>query len=227
MSVIENEAKLNENSLESEEKRSLIYNRVKRIIDILGSIIGIIILIPITLVVFIINFLDKENGPVFYVQKRIGKNGKSFKMYKFRTMVVKADLKLKKYLLENPEAAEEFATYKKLKKDPRVTKIGRFLRNTSIDEFPQFINVLKGEMSLVGPRLYLVREKAAMGKMYKTIIQVKPGLTGPWQTTGRSNLTFEDRMKLDDEYIKNLSLKNDLKIFFKTFTKVIQKDGAA
>lgn len=227
MSVIENEAKLNENSLESEEKRSLIYNRVKRIIDILGSIIGIIILIPITLVVFIINFLDKENGPVFYVQKRIGKNGKSFKMYKFRTMVVKADLKLKKYLLENPEAAEEFATYKKLKKDPRVTKIGRFLRNTSIDEFPQFINVLKGEMSLVGPRLYLVREKAAMGKMYKTIIQVKPGLTGPWQTTGRSNLTFEDRMKLDDEYIKDLSLKNDLKIFFKTFTKVIQKDGAA
>lgn len=227
MSVIENEAKLNENSLESEEKRSLIYNRVKRIIDILGSIIGIIILIPITLVVFIINFLDKENGPVFYVQKRIGKNGKSFKMYKFRTMVVKANLKLKKYLLENPEAAEEFATYKKLKKDPRVTKIGRFLRNTSIDEFPQFINVLKGEMSLVGPRPYLVREKAAMGKMYKTIIQVKPGLTGPWQTTGRSNLTFEDRMKLDDEYIKNLSLKNDLKIFFKTFTKVIQKDGAA
>ena len=227
MSVIENEAKLNENSLESEEKRSLIYNRVKRIIDILGSIIGTIILIPITLVVFIINFLDKENGPVFYVQKRIGKNGKSFKMYKFRTMVVKANLKLKKYLLENPEAAEEFATYKKLKKDPRVTKIGRFLRNTSIDEFPQFINVLKGEMSLVGPRLYLVREKAAMGKMYKTIIQVKPGLTGPWQTTGRSNLTFEDRMKLDDEYIKDLSLKNDLKIFFKTFTKVIQKDGAA
>ena len=127
-------------------------NTLKRTIDIIGGIFGIIALIPLTIVIYIANFISGDRGPLFYVQTRIGKDGKLFKMYKFRSMVVGADEKLKQYLLENEEARKEYKKYKKLQHDPRVTKIGNFIRKTSLDEFPQFINVLKGEMSLVGPR---------------------------------------------------------------------------
>lgn len=151
-----------------------IYRIVKRIVDIIGALIGCVLLIPLTIGIWIANIIAKDNGPVFYVQKRIGKDGKVFKMYKFRSMVVNADKKLKRYLLDNPEANEEFKTYRKLKEDPRITPIGKFIRKTSLDEFPQFINVLKGDMSLVGPRPYLPREKRAMKKAYKEIIKVKP-----------------------------------------------------
>ena len=154
---------------------------VKRMIDIVGGLVGLVFLLPLTIIIYIANLIEKDNGPIFYTQERIGKNGKLFKMYKFRSMVVDADEKLYQYLEENEEAKEEYTKYKKLKYDPRVTKVGAFIRKTSIDEFPQFINVLKGDMSLVGPRPYLPREKEEMKYYYPYIIQDKPGITGFWQ----------------------------------------------
>ena len=199
---------------------------LKRLIDIIGSIIGIVFLIPLSIGIKIANIKAKDHGPLFYKQKRIGKNGKEFVLYKYRSMVVDADEKLSRYLEENEEAREEYSTYKKLKDDPRVTRVGHFIRNTSLDEFPQFINVLKGDMSLVGPRPYLPREKKDMGRLYHTIVQSKPGITGMWQVSGRSEITFEDRLDMDIEYYYNWSLKTDIKLLFKTIKKVILREGA-
>ncbi len=203
-----------------------IYRYIKRFIDIIGSIVGILILIPMIIVLWIANFISKDNGPIFYTQNRIGKDGKYFKLYKFRSMVVGADEKLAKYLAENEEARKEYRKYKKLKDDPRVTPIGKFIRKTSIDEFPQFINVLKGEMSLIGPRPYLPREKEDMKEAYYYIVTCKPGLTGLWQVSGRSDVDFENRLKLDLEYIEKESFSYDTKLFFKTLVNTVKKDGA-
>lgn len=206
--------------------KKLTYLVIKRIVDFLGGLCGVILLIPITLVVILFRIKNKEEGPIFYTQDRIGKNGKVFKLYKFRTMVVGADNMLKEYLDSHPEENLEYKKFKKLKNDPRVTKTGDFLRRTSLDEWPQFINILIGNMSLVGPRPYLLREKEDMGNYYDIIIKAKPALTGPWQIAGRSNVTFNDRMEIDKIYISNLGLKNDLSIVFKTVEKVFKSDGA-
>ena len=147
-------------------------------------------------------------------------------MYKYRSMVVDADKRLKRYLLDNPEANKEYLEFRKLKDDPRITVVGKFIRKTSLDEFPQFINVLKGDMSLVGPRPYLSREKRAMGKAYKEIIKVKPGVTGPWQVNGRSETDFEERVKIEQEYSNTMSFKADLTILLKTILAVIKREGA-
>ena len=198
----------------------------KRAIDILGALCGMILLIPLTIGIWIANKIAKDNGPTFYTQDRIGKDGKIFKMYKYRSMVVGADEKLKKYLEENEEARKEFKEYKKLKNDPRITKIGKFIRKTSLDEFPQFINVLKGEMSLVGPRPYMPREKEDINGFFNYITSCKPGITGLWQTSGRSDTTFTDRLTLDMSYYYNHTLKLDIKILYKTVENVIKKEGA-
>ena len=199
---------------------------IKRGVDILGALCGIAILVPITIGVCIANIICKDKGPIFYNTERIGKDGKKFKMYKFRSMVVGADEKLKEYLEQNPEAKKEYKKYKKLKNDPRITKVGQFIRKTSLDEFPQFINVLKGEMSLVGPRPYLPREKEEMETYYSSIVKCKPGVTGFWQTSGRSNTTFNDRLQMDTEYAYTKTLKTDLKILLKTVKNVVSKEGA-
>lgn len=199
----------------------------KRCIDILGAIVGILILIPMVVVVAVINLFSGDKGPIFYSQERIGKNGKYFKMYKFRSMVVGADEELKKLLAENPRANAEYKRYKKLKDDPRITKIGGFLRKTSLDEFPQFINVLKGEMSLVGPRPYLERELDDMSNYYDIVIKHKPGITGLWQISGRSEVTFKERLDMDLEYHKKCNVRNDIKILFKTAINVLKHEGAA
>ena len=200
---------------------------LKRFLDILGGFCGLLVLIPLTIGVWIANKLSKDNGPIFYTQeKRIGQGGKIFTMYKFRSMVVGADEKLKEYLAENEEAREEYKKYKKLKNDPRITKVGKILRKTSLDEFPQFINVLKGEMSLVGPRPYLLREKEEINGFFKYITSCKPGITGLWQTSGRSNTTFTERLTMDMEYYYNHTLKQDIKIMYKTVKNVIKKEGA-
>ena len=199
---------------------------VKRFIDILGGIFGSLALIPLTLIIFLANFVSGDRGPIFYSQERIGKNGKKFKMYKYRSMVIGADEKLKRYLEENEEARKEYTKYKKMKDDPRVTKIGKFIRETSLDEFPQFINVLKGDMSLVGPRPYLEREKEDMTYFYKYIVSCKPGVTGLWQVSGRSDVTFEDRMKLDMEYFRRNGLRIDGKILRKTVENIVKREGA-
>ena len=187
---------------------------------------GLLVLIPLTIAVWIANKLSKENGPIFYTQERIGQDGKIFKMYKYRSMVIGADEKLKEYLQENEEARKEYKKYKKLKNDPRITKMGKFLRKTSLDEFPQFINVLKGEMSLVGPRPYLLREKEEINGFFKYITSCKPGITGLWQVRGRSNTTFTDRLTMDMEYYYNHTLKQDIKLLYKTVENVIKKEGA-
>ena len=170
--------------------RKYIERIATRALDILGGFVGCMCVIPIMIAVMINNLKDGDFGPIFFKQERIGKNGKLFKMYKFRTMVKNADKKLEE-LLETDEAArKEYKKYKKLKNDPRVTKFGAFLRKTSLDEFPQFLNVLKGDMTLVGPRPYLPREKEDMGSYYDYIIKHKPGITGYWQISRKKRCDF-------------------------------------
>ena len=198
----------------------------KRLIDICGALVGIAILLPLTVIVAIINFVNKENGPLFYSQKRIGKNGKYFKMYKFRSMVVGADEILKKLLEENEDLRKEFEETRKLQDDPRITKVGKFLRKTSLDEFPQFINVLKGEMSLVGPRAVIDGEIEKFGEHKEEVLSVKPGITGYWAANGRSNTSYDERVEMETYYANNISILLDIQILFKTVISVIKKEGA-
>ncbi len=198
----------------------------KRAIDIIAATIGILLLVPLTAIIYVLERAIGDKGPVFYTQTRIGENGKLFKMYKYRSMVVGAEKKLEEYIKENEELKQEYQKYKKLGKDPRITKVGRLLRKTSLDEFPQFINILKGEMSLVGPRPYLPQEKEEMNGYFKSITSLRPGLTGLWQISGRSEVSFVDRLEMDMNYYNNRALKNDMKIIGKTIGKVIKKEGA-
>lgn len=208
------------------KNNSFIYKTSKRTIDIIGSIVGLIFLVPLTIIVWIMDLINKDGAKIFYTQKRIGKNGKPFTMIKFRSMAVNADEQLKRYLEEHPDEKKNYKKNKKLKEDFRVTKTGKFIRKTSIDEWPQFIQVLTGKMSIVGPRPYLPREKEDMGEYYDKITKVKPGLTGLWQIRGRSNLSFDERLKIDNEYIEKRSLLYDIKILLKTFGKVVKREGA-
>ena len=198
----------------------------KRIIDIIGSLVGIVILIPLTIVVWIVNKLNKEDGPLFYSQERIGKDGKHFKMYKFRSMVVDAEEKLEILLKENEDLRKEFEETRKLKNDPRITKIGKILRKTSLDEFPQFVNVLKGEMSIVGPRAVIDGEIEKFGEHKKEVLSVKPGVTGYWAANGRSDTSYEERVELETYYANNLSIPLDVTILAKTVVSVVKKEEA-
>ena len=207
--------------------KKVLYKFTKRIIDIIGSIIGILILIPTTLIIYLARKVLKEDkGPLFYEQLRYGKNGKVFRLYKFRSMCIGADKKLKEYLENNDEAREEFEKTHKLQNDPRITKIGNFLRKSSLDELPQMINILKGDMSFVGPRPVVEKEVEEYGANKDKFLSVRPGLTGYWQVNGRSNTTYEERMKMELYYVDNCSLWLDIKIFFKTFITVFKKEGA-
>ena len=207
--------------------KNIITNFIKRTIDIIAGIIGMILLIPLTIGVYIARKILKEDkGPMFYEQLRIGKDGKYFRLYKFRTMVVGADEILEEYLAQNEEARKEFEENQKLTNDPRVTKLGKFLRRTSLDEMPQFINVLKGEMSLIGPRPIVDREVELFGDKMKIVHSVKPGITGYWAANGRSNTTYEERVNMEAFYAENYSLKLDAQIFIKTIESVLKKEGA-
>ncbi|BFK82363.1 sugar transferase [Clostridium baratii] len=190
---------------------SIIYIFLKRLIDLLGSVIGLIVLSPIILIVsLLIKFESK--GPVIFSQDRMGKDGKVFKMYKFRSMVVNAE-ELKEKLKEQNEMSGPMF---KMKEDPRVTKVGKFIRKTSIDELPQLINILKGDMSLVGPRPSLPKEVEQFEDWMMERLEVKPGLTCYWQVSGRNNIDFEDWMKLDIKYIRERNTLTDIKLIFKT-----------
>ena len=198
----------------------------KRLFDILISIIGMILLIPILIVVKICYMCSKDFHSIVFKQNRIGLNGKEFRFYKIRTMIPNADQELERLMKEDKEIAKEYKKYKKLHNDPRVTRGGRFLRKMSLDEFPQFINIFKGDMSLIGPRPYLPREKEDMKNDYNKLVSCKPGLTGYWQVNGRSNTDFKERIDLDKYYVDHQSLKLDIKLFFKTFLKILGRDGA-
>ena len=208
-----------------ERALNLGYRSVKRIIDIMGGIVGTIILLPMIVCVKIAYMITGDFNKIMFTQNRIGKNGKEFKLYKFRSMVMNADEILFKYLEENEEAAKEYKRYKKLNNDPRITKVGKFIRRFSIDEFPQFINVLKGDMSLVGPRPYLPREKEDMGEYFSSIVKSKPGITGYWQVNGRSATTFGKRLVMDEFYTNNCGTIFDIKIILKTFLQFLGKDA--
>lgn len=198
------------------------YFFVKRLIDIFGSFVGLILLSPLFFVVAYKIKKEDPEGPVFFSQDRVGKNGIIFKMYKFRSMCVDAEEKLETLLQHNEV---EGAMYK-MKDDPRVTKIGKFIRKTSIDELPQLLNVLKGEMSLVGPRPPLVREVAEYSAYDRQRLLIKPGCTGLWQVSGRNHVGFDEMVRLDLRYISKLSIKNDLKIVMRTIKVVVQPNGA-
>lgn len=198
----------------------------KRVFDLVVSLLGTILLMPLFILTAILIKIDSR-GSILYIQERFGKDGKEFNLLKFRTMYVDADEKLKEYLRQNPQLQEEWDQYKKLKSlDPRVTRIGKFLRRFSLDEAPQIFNVLMGQMSIVGPRPYLIREKEEIEKSAAIIFRVKSGLTGLWQIRGRSELCFDTRLKLDEFYVRNWSLFLDIVIILKTFGVVLKGKGA-
>nr|WP_176124645.1 sugar transferase [Clostridium felsineum] len=192
--------------------KGIIYYIIKRIIDIIGSAIGIVILSPVMLVVIIAIKMDSK-GSIIFSQKRVGQNGKTFNMYKFRSMVENAEKLLAGLKDKNEVSGPMF----KMSDDPRITKIGRFIRKTSLDELPQLFNVLRGEMSLVGPRPNLPSEVKKFNELQKKKFLVKPGLTCYWQVMGRSSIGFEEWIRLDLKYIKERSTFLDLKLIFRTF----------
>ena len=222
-----NEIVIENNTIDNKKIVICIEKDIKRLFDIFVGLIGTLLLIPITIGIYIAKkILKEDNGPIFYDQLRIGKNGKYFKLYKYRSMIVGADEILKEYLEKNEEARIEFEENQKLKNDPRITKLGKFLRKTSLDEFPQFINILKGDMSLVGPRPIVDREVKLFGDKMKTIHSVRPGLTGYWAANGRSDTTYDQRVEMEAYYAENFSLLLDIKIIFKTIKSVLKKEGA-
>lgn len=197
------------------------YFAIKRTFDVCASLFGIIVLLPVFLITMIAIRLDSK-GKAIFTQDRIGLNGKLFKLYKFRSMVVNADDILKDILSKDDVLALEYRVNKKFKNDPRITRVGKFIRKLSIDELPQLFNVLKGDMSLIGNRPYLPREIDDMRPYYEKIVATKPGITGLWQTSGRSNTTFKTRCKLESDYSENACLTMDIQIFFKTFIVVFK-----
>lgn len=196
-------------NLAKERKSYLI---AKRTIDIIGSLCGILVLSMLFVIIAILIKLEDPKGSVFFSQKRIGLNGKEFKMYKFRSMVSDAEERLKELLKYNEVSGAMF----KMKDDPRITRIGKFIRKTSIDELPQLFNVLKGDMSLVGPRPPLPREVAEYSDYDKQRLLVVPGCTGLWQVTGRNSVGFEEMVELDIQYIQSRTVLFDVKIIAKT-----------
>ena len=205
---------------------SFMGNVVKTAFDYILTLVGAVFISP--LFFYIAYRIKKEDpGPVFFAHTRIGKDGKPFPCYKFRSMVVNSQEMLQKYLVKNPAAREEWERDFKLKDDPRVTPIGKFLRSTSLDELPQIFNVLRGEMSLVGPRPVIQEElDKYYGETAKLYCTVKPGITGLWQVSGRSDIGYDERVALDATYIKYRSMWGDIVMLWKTIGVVLMKKGA-
>jgi len=214
---------------EAAAKGFFFYELSKRTLDIVFSLFVLFFGLPIFVILAII-IKATSPGPVFYTSKRIGKDGNLFTCWKFRSMFCDAEHRLTQLLAENPHYRKEWKKYFKLKEDPRLTRIGKFLRKTSLDEFPQFWNVLLGDLSLVGPRPFLPNEmqaiKQVIGKQTQALFSVKPGLTGVWQISGRSYLTFEQRILLDLNYLNLRSFLFDLTIIGKTIPMLVYPKGA-
>ena len=205
--------------------RTRIYLPFKRLFDILFGLIGVILTIPFILVIKISYILNKDYSSIFFTHKRIGKNGKEFKMYKFRTMVPNAE-ELLKEMLKNKKYLNEWKEYHKFENDPRITKVGKIFRKLSLDELPQFINILIGDMSLIGPRPLIQEEVDDYKKKKKILLSIKPGLTGWWACHGRSCTSNKQRQDLELYYVKNCSFILDIKTFFLTIVKVLKREGA-
>lgn len=199
-----------------------VYIKIKRVIDVIFASIALILLSPVFAIIAIAIKIDSK-GPVFFAHKRIGKNGNIIKLYKFRSMVINAEELIKSF---TPEQMKEYKENYKLTNDPRITKVGKFLRKTSLDELPQLINIINGDLSIIGPRPVVADELEKYGTNKDKFLSVTPGLTGYWAANGRSNTTYEQRMEMELYYIDNLSLKMDIKVFFKTILSVVKKEGA-
>lgn len=199
------------------------YDVIKRIIDMVGALMGIILLSPILLILAAAIKIEDPKGPVFFIHKRVGYKGKELPTFKFRSMVSNAEEVMKNF---TSEQKKEYAENFKLKNDPRITKVGNFIRKTSMDELPQLLNILLGDMSIVGPRPIVTKELELYGEYAELLLSVKPGLTGMWQAYGRSDTTYEERVKMDVEYITNRSLWLDIKIIAATAVSVLKKQGA-
>lgn len=199
-----------------------VYDFLKRFFDIVCSSVALIVLSPVFLILAIAVKATSE-GPVFFAHKRVGKNGKTLNIYKFRSMVTNAEELIKHF---TPEQKAEYEKNFKLENDPRVTKIGKFMRKTSLDELPQLLNILKGDLSIVGPRPVMEVETEIYGNYRDMLLSVKPGLTGFWAANGRSCTTYTRRRAMEICYIKNRSLCFDLKIILKTVTSVFKGEGA-
>lgn len=199
--------------------------RAKRVVDLCATLLEGVFLLPLLLVLTLFVYLE-SGSPVFYKDQRMGRDGNLFACIKFRTMVPDAEALLQRILEVDEEKGKEYFKYHKLRDDPRVTRIGRFLRKTSLDELPQLWNVLRGEMSLVGPRPYLSRESKKIGISQSEILRVSPGMTGPWQVAGRSQASFEDRVQMDDYYVHDWSVWLDLVLLARTVKTVLRGKGA-
>ena len=199
-----------------------IYRYIKRIIDVVLASIALVVLSPIFLIIALAIKLESK-GPVFFKHTRIGKDGKIIKLYKFRSMVTNAEELIKAF---TPEQMKEYKENYKLTNDPRITKVGKFLRKTSLDELPQLLNIIKGDLTIIGPRPVIAEELKKYGTNTEKFLSVTPGLTGYWAANGRSCTTYEQRMQMELYYIDNLSLKMDVKVFFKTIEAVIKREGA-
>lgn len=206
---------------EQAQNQRYVYRFFKRMLDIVASVIGLIVLSPVFLIVSLA-IKAEDRGPIFYSQVRLGKGQRPFKMYKFRSMVVDADKKLEKLLKQNEVEGAMF----KMKEDPRITGVGRFTRKHSLDELPQLLNVLVGDMSLVGPRPPLEREVVGYSEYDKQRLIVKPGCTGFWQVTARNDVDFEGMVKLDLEYIERSGILFDINILLRTVIIVFKPNGA-
>lgn len=202
-----------------------IYLCFKRLFDFTVALVAIIPFLLLLLLVKIVYMLSGDFAPVMFKHTRIKENGKEFGLYKFRTMVPNAEEILKE-MLKKKKYREEWEEFHKFDNDPRITKMGNILRKTSLDEIPQILNILKGDMAIIGPRPLIQEEVDAYGKRKDKLLSVKPGLTGWWAVNGRSATTNKKRMELELFYIDNLSLKLDIKIFFMTIIKVFKRDGA-
>ncbi len=196
-----------------------------RIIEIIFTLFILILTFPLWIVIGILIKLESD-GPVLFTQERVGKDLKIFKIYKFRTMYMNQEERLKDYLRKNPKAKKEWENYRKLKSfDPRVTKIGRILRKFSLDEIPQILNIIKGDMSLVGPRPYLKEEVPYISSENYDIFKVKPGITGPWQVSGRNKIPFNERIKIEKDYARTKNLFKDISYLFKTINSIVNGEG--
>ncbi len=196
------------------------YKFIKNLFDLLFSLLFLIAFLPLFLIISLLIKLSSK-GPIFFLQKRVGKNNIPFKCIKFRTMHPEATDILKELLIKDSLIKKEFKKTHKIKNDPRITPIGKLLRKTSLDELPQFINVLRGEMSIVGPRPIVKEEKKKYRKNLKKVLSIKPGITGLWQVSGRNNLTYKRRVLLDINYVENYNLLMDLKILIRTFGVIL------
>ena len=198
---------------------------LKFVFDWVLTFFGTLAISPILLAIALWIYHDSP-GPVLFKHRRVGRNGREFNCYKFRSMCVDADVRLKELLAKNPAAREEWNRDFKLKNDPRVTKSGHFLRRTSLDELPQIFNVLKGEMSLVGPRPIVAAEVPRYGKFIQDYYMVRPGITGMWQTSGRSDIDYAERVAMDSWYVRNWNIWFDAVLLWRTFSVVFSKKGA-